>query len=195
MNLISTVPHSPKTLGEIADKYSIPQFPHLVKEFLYHQSNPMEVDHAVDISLLPPLHQNIHLFHSATCVFVNHDPSSPGFRGLYVGQVQLIFCIKSPHGSREPDTPCALIQWFTAVGDKPCDITGMWMVKPEVQPRTKQCVMSVIHLDSIIWPAHLIPIFYKEHVAHDHHVADSLTSFNGYYVNKFSDYHAYHLAF
>ncbi|KAF8321908.1 hypothetical protein F5887DRAFT_904465, partial [Amanita rubescens] len=223
------VPHSPKTLGEIADKYSIPQFPHLVKEFLYHQSNPMEVDHAVDISLLPPFHQNIHLFHSASCiystlsnssgghrstcqvihcapswkksqprydcVFVNHDPSSPGFRGLYVGQVQLIFHIKSPRGSRESDTPCALIQWFTAVGDKPCEITGMWMVKPEVKPRTKQRIMSVIHLDSIIRPAHLIPIFYKEHVAHDHHVADSLTSFNGYYVNKYSDYHAYHLAF
>lgn len=129
------------------------------------------------------------------CVFVNVNPEAPGFRGLYVGQVLFLFSIKSPRGSRDPDTPCALVQWFETVGDKPCDLTGMWMVKPEVNRRSKQRAMSVIHADSIMRPAHLIPIYGKQHVPHNLHAADSLDAFKGYYVNKFSDYHAYCLAF
>ncbi|KAF8331526.1 hypothetical protein F5887DRAFT_1063994 [Amanita rubescens] len=119
--------------------------------------------------------------HRYDCVFVNSNPDASGFRGLYVGQVLLLFSIKSPHGPRVPDIPCALVQWFKAVGEQPCDLTGMWMVKPEVDQRTKQ--------------PHLIPIYGKQHVPHHLHAADSLNAFKGYYVNKFSDYHAYCLAF
>ncbi|KAF8338581.1 hypothetical protein F5887DRAFT_1077678 [Amanita rubescens] len=133
--------------------------------------------------------------HRYDCVFVNSNPDASGFRGLYVGQVLLLFSIKSPRGSRVPDIPCALVQWFKAVGEQPCDLTGMWMVKPEVDQRTKQRAMSVIHADTIIRPAHLIPIYGKQHVPHHLHAADSLNAFKGYYVNKFSDYHAYCLAF
>jgi hypothetical protein len=130
------------------------------------------------------------------CVFVNNDPDLPGFEGLYVGQVLLLFSIKSQvHSRRDKDIPCALVQWFEVVGDKPCNLTGMWMVKPELDPRTKQRVMSVIHVGSIVRPAHLIPLYGKEHVHHDLCAADSINSYKGFYVNKFSDYHAYRLAF
>lgn len=183
----------------------------------------------VDISLCPPCHQGVHIFHSATCiysasrnsngtgrtihqaiyctpswkkgpprydcVFVNNNSNLPGFKSLWVGQLLLLFSIKSPRGSRVPDTPCALVQWFTAVGEQPCDLSGMWMVKPEVDPRTKQRAMDVIHLGSIVRPAHLVPIYGEEHVPHDLHAGDVLNSFKGFYVNKFSDYHAFHLAF
>lgn len=125
------------------------------------------------------------------CVFVNNGTNLPGFEGLWVGQVLLIFSIKSPRGSRVPNIPCALVQWFTQVDDDPCDLTGMWMVKPEINPATKQRAMSVIHLESILQPAHLIPIYGEEHVHHDIQAADSLNAFKGFYVNKFSDYHAY----
>lgn len=129
------------------------------------------------------------------CVFVNNDPDLPGFEGLYVGQVLLLFSIRSQIHRRDQDIPCALVQWFEVVGDEPCNLTGMWMVKPELDPITKQRVMSVIHVGSIIRPAHLIPLYGKEHVHHDLHAADSIKSYKGFYVNKFSDYHAYRLAF
>ncbi|KAF8328032.1 hypothetical protein F5887DRAFT_1083299 [Amanita rubescens] len=226
------VPHVPRDLEGIAADHSIPNFPDLVKRFLYLESNPdiVPADSNVDISHCPPFHQQVHIYHSATCiysalrnsngtgglaihqriyctpswrkgpprydcVFVNNNSDLPGFKGLWVGQVLLLFSIKAPRGSRVPDTPCALVQWFTVVDEHPCDITGMWMVKPEVDSRTKQRSMDVIHLGSIVRPAHLIPIYGEEHVPHDLHTADALNSFRGFYVNKFSDYHAYHLAF
>jgi hypothetical protein len=193
----------------------------LLKIFLYHQLNPeAPADH--DVDLCPPYHGRIHVFHSATsmfyapgdfngpthlqircnpswrkgpprhdCVFVENDPSLPGFKGLYVGQVLFLFSLKS-HGLQ--DIPCALIQWFTAVGDQPCNLTGMWMVQSEYD-LDGQRVISVIHLDSILRPAHLIPIYGEDKIPQGLQASQSLTAFNGYYVNKFSDYHAYNLAF
>jgi hypothetical protein len=46
--------------------------------------------------------------------------------------------------------PCALVEWFTKVGRKPDDDTGMWTVKPEVQGRQGDPFISVIHLDSLL---------------------------------------------
>lgn len=129
------------------------------------------------------------------CVFINSNPDLPGFKGLHVGQVLLLFSLKSASRRREEDISCALVQWFKVVGDEPCDLTGMWMVQPELDSRTSQRLMSVIHTDTIIRPAHLIPIYGYEHVHHELQAADSLQAYKGYYVNKFSDYHAYHLAF
>jgi hypothetical protein len=218
------VAHYPRYSNDIAERISVPQFPDLVRKFIYYQLNPdAPAIHDVDISICPPFFDRIHVFNSATCtfyapnekggsmrqiihcasgwrdgparhdcVFVENDLKLPGFEGVYVGQVKLLFSFK-PHAGAKT-LPCALIQWFTAVGDKPCDITGMWMVKPEYDANGERN-MSVIHLDSVLRPAHLIPIFGKEHIPHDLHATDSLMAFNGYYVNKFSDYHAYHLAF
>lgn len=129
------------------------------------------------------------------CVFINSNPNLPGFKGLRVGQVQLLFSLKSLSRRREEDIPCALVKWFKAVGDGPCDLTGMWMVQPELDSRTKQRLMSVIPVNTIIRPAHLIPLYGHEHVHHELQSAYSLQAYKGYYVNKFSDYHAYCFAF
>jgi hypothetical protein len=206
----------------LADDIAIPQLPELVRKLLYYQQNPdVPADHDVDISLCPQYHGKIHVFHSATstflndrgqstrqqirckptwrngparldCVFVDNGTGLTGFKGLYVGQVLLLLSLQASGWIKS--IPCALIQWFTAVGDKPCHLTGMWMVEPEYDSN-KQRIMSVIHLDCILRPAHLIPIYGAEHVPHDLSASDSLNAFNGYYVNKFSDYHAYNLAF
>ncbi|KIJ59535.1 hypothetical protein HYDPIDRAFT_100493, partial [Hydnomerulius pinastri MD-312] len=55
--------------------------------------------------------------------------------------------------------------------------------------------LSVIHLDSVMRPAHLIGIYGPNPIPYDLDYTDSLSAFAAFYVNKFSDYHAYSLAF
>ncbi|KAI6159321.1 hypothetical protein EDD17DRAFT_1778999 [Pisolithus thermaeus] len=104
------------------------------------------------------------------CVFVEKDPTLPGFQGLYV------------------------TQWFIPVGNEPCINTGMWKVEHEYDEYGDHLV-SVIHLDSILQPAHLIGIYGDEYIPPDLHYSDSLAAFGSFYVNKYSDYHAFGLAF
>src|SRR6267378_770966 len=75
------------------------------------------------------------------CVFIgNTDSDAPGFEGLLVARIFLFFSFK-----HEGITyPCALVQWFSTVGDGPDDETGMWMVEPDFQ--RGQRVLEVIHL-------------------------------------------------
>jgi hypothetical protein len=123
------------------------------------------------------------------CVAVNRDPTLPGFRGLCAAQVLLFFSITFSGTIY----PCALVAWFTVVGENPCDQTGMWIVEPEVSHR--QRVVSVIHLDCILSLVHLIPVygarFLPSHILH----TDSLSAFAAFYVGKFSDHHAHEIVF
>ena len=63
--------------------------------------------------------------------------------------------------------------------------TGMWVVEPDIlddrRPQT-----AVIHLDTIVHLAHLLPIYEEER---------ALDTFSEFYVNKFADHHAFEIAF
>ncbi|KAG1874100.1 hypothetical protein C8R48DRAFT_745984 [Suillus tomentosus] len=124
------------------------------------------------------------------CVFVEHDPTLQGFKSLYVAEVILFFSFYF----RGVDYPCAIVRWFETIGDQPCSNTGMWMVEPEFDANG-QCLISVIHLDTILRPAHLIPVYSNDYIDHDMQHSDSLLAFVAFYVNKFSDYHAFEIAF
>ncbi|KAI6162888.1 hypothetical protein EDD17DRAFT_1776423 [Pisolithus thermaeus] len=102
------------------------------------------------------------------CVFVEKDPTLPGFQGLYVAQVLLFFSFHY----QNVHYPCALVQWFTPIGNEPCNNTGMWKVEHEYDE-------------------------YGDHlyIPPDLHYSDSLAAFGSFYVNKYSDYHAFGLAF
>ena len=61
------------------------------------------------------------------CVFVNTDESELGMRGLSIARARLFFrvtvnCLKYP---------CALVHWYSRVGDSPDESTGMWAVEPD----------------------------------------------------------------
>jgi hypothetical protein len=54
---------------------------------------------------------------------------------------------------------------------------------------------SVLHLDSFLRGAHLIPVYGDEALPVDFHYSYSLDAFQAFYVNKFIDHHANEIAF
>ena len=91
-------------------------------------------------------------------IFVNAHELQQGMLGLNVARARLFFSVTMNHVKY----PCALIHWYTIVGDSSDDNTGMWVVEPDIldngQPWT-----SVIHLDTIEWLAHILPIYRVPH--------------------------------
>ena len=124
------------------------------------------------------------------CVIIEKDPSLSGFQNLFVAKVLHFFDFEF----RNKYYPCALVHWFDSIGDQPCPNTGMWMVEPECNDEGEP-TLSVIHLNCIMQPAHLISIYDTTPIPKDLHYSDSLSAFSAFYINKFSDYHAYGLAF
>lgn len=125
------------------------------------------------------------------CVFMEKDPDLPGFRGLHAARVFLFFSFKF----QGVEYPCALVHWFTPVGDNPCPLTGMWIVKPDYL-RNRVPAMSVVHLDWLLRGAHLIGHAGREFLpVRDFDYTDSLDAFAAFYVNKFADHHSHEIAF
>ncbi|KAJ6584206.1 hypothetical protein B0H10DRAFT_2234635 [Mycena sp. CBHHK59/15] len=124
------------------------------------------------------------------CVFVEGDPELPGFRGLLAARVMLFMSFKH----RGTTYPCALVTWFSAIGDEPCPDVGMWMVEPDLDNRGQR-VMDIIHIDSILRGAHLIGIYGNDFLPRHFKYSDSLDRFKAFYINKYADHHAHEIAF
>ncbi|KAI5990190.1 hypothetical protein EDD15DRAFT_2136690, partial [Pisolithus albus] len=90
----------------------------------------------------------------------------------------------------DPPTTC---QWFDRVGNGPDEATGMWMVRPGFIGDHQRNV-AVIHVDTIFHAAHLIPIYGRDFVPREIAPCHSYDAFNGFYVNKFVDHHAFEIA-
>lgn len=88
---------------------------------------------------------------------------------------------------------CALVHWFSTFGDQPDVGNGMWVVTPDGFGAGRN--ISVIHIDSIVRGAHLLPIFDQQPLPHTLNYTKTLDSFRGFYVNKYVDYHAYETVF
>ena len=122
-------------------------------------------------------------------VFVEHDPTIPGIHGLDVVRLLAVFSFfwsgKYHH--------CALVRWFTHVAEEPDINTGMWVVQPDYNADGSPAV-GVIHLDSVLQAAHLMPVFGNRFLPLDLTANHSLDTFQSFYVNKYIDYHAFELA-
>jgi hypothetical protein len=124
------------------------------------------------------------------CVFVNVRPELDGMRGLEVTCVFLFFSMTH----RTESYPCALVQWFSVVGDEPDDETGLWMVEPETR-EDGELNLAIIHLDTILWAAHLIPAYRTSDFVNTRlTMHDTLDEFKLFYVNKFVDHHVFEVA-
>ncbi|KAJ7070469.1 hypothetical protein C8F01DRAFT_1206314 [Mycena amicta] len=214
----------PKKIDELAAHVGWPQLPELVEAFLKDQiysGQPVEAfedDDDIDLNSL-----KIHVFHSAVasfyapsdisgirgmrrewirstpswrktgarrdCAYVVENQETPGFRGMSVVRVQLLFSFDFDAVTY----PCALVEWFKKVGRSPDSETGMWIVEPEMEGQRR--LVTVVHLDSFLRGAHLIPVFGEAHLPIDFKHTYSLDVFNAYHVNKYADHHANEIAF
>jgi hypothetical protein len=178
----------------------------------------------VDLGECPTLHGRFYIFHSAVaqfyapsnisgtsgmyseriratpswfggaarndCIFVSKDPDLEGMGGMHVTRVQFFFSFD--HDQKK--YPCALVWWFVVVGDAPDEDTGLWIVEPELGGDGEQ-VQSVIHVDSIVRGALLVPVYGDMFLPRHITFSNSLGAFSTYYVNKWADYHAHEIAF
>jgi hypothetical protein len=126
------------------------------------------------------------------CVLTETGPDTPGMAGLDIARVCLFFSCTF-NGVKYP---CALVDWFSRVGNSADPRTGMWVIEPDYTAEGAP-LTAVIHLDTIIQAAHLLPVFKNEPqlVSRDICFSDTLDKFQTFYVNKYIDHHAFEIAF
>ncbi len=126
------------------------------------------------------------------CVFIETADldREAGFKGLHVARIKLLFSFVH----REVRYDCALIHWFELAEDRPDELTGMWMVEPEsLDDGTPH--LSIVHVDTILRAAHLIPVYDNSVIDKDHRYQTTLDTFHKFFVNKYADHHANEIAF
>lgn len=123
------------------------------------------------------------------CAFVAQDDSKPGLLGMSVVRLHLLFSFKY----EGKIYPSALVAWFDRYGRQPDPDTGLWIVRPDLRGRRQEPFLSVIHLDSLLRGAHLIPVYGPTFLPPEFQYQDSLDSFRAFFVNKFIDYHTHEL--
>ncbi|RDX41934.1 hypothetical protein OH76DRAFT_1475557 [Lentinus brumalis] len=131
------------------------------------------------------------------CVFVGKDASLDGFRGLHAARVRAFFSVLLPSldGSEGDEwVPCALVEWFSAVGDGPDEVTGLWKVEADYFEDGER-MRDVIHVESLLRSAHLMPCFGSDPVPLRLKQHETLDYFDTFFVNKYADHHAHEIAF
>jgi hypothetical protein len=206
-----------RTVPELTAELRQPDLDHLIRRFLFDQLHRDSDLHSSDVGIdaCPRFHGRICVYYSANatyyapsdlsgvggmrreliranpswrggtprydCVLINTDPVRHGLRGMDVARILSFFSFEF----QDLLYPCALVQWFTKVDEEPDDLTGMWIVEKEEE-------FSIVHLDSILRSAHLIPMFGDDFIpAVD--PSDTLDTFDTFYVNKFADHHAFEI--
>ena len=123
-------------------------------------------------------------------MFVVENQEKPGFRGMSVVQVKLFFSFIY----EGDEYPCALVEWFKKIGTLPEEQTGMLVVKPENDNYSRR-LTSVVHIDTILHGAHLVPVYREQFLPLRFHYSWSLDSFKFFFVNKYADHHVNEIAF
>ncbi|KAJ7916694.1 hypothetical protein B0H13DRAFT_2231598 [Mycena leptocephala] len=197
----------PRFAADLADQIEVPTFPHLLASFLEDQLSsdkyPDENDASeddFDISQYPisVYHSAIATFYAPSdpsgirgmrrerirstpkwrkhgprrdCAFVVENEMEHGFRGMSVVRVRLFFSFT--HDG--VDYPCALVDWFKKVGRSPDPETGMWIVEPEMKGRFR--LTTIVHLDTLLRGAHLIPVYGSNYIPAGFRYTYSLDAF------------------
>jgi hypothetical protein len=215
-----------ETPATIAARFRCPDFPLLIQCFLYAQlsghEDPVSMDDIPQSSLsIINLATKFSLYHSAIATFfapsdlsgvggmrreriralpswrngpprydtvlVCTNSELEGMLGLDVGRVHLFFSFVH----EDIEYPCALISWYDRVSDSPDEDTGMWIVRPV--PGS----FAVIHVDTILRCAHLIPVFGQNPIDRSLNLSpdNSLDAFISYYVNKYADHHMHEIVY
>ena len=114
-----------------------------------------------------------------------------GKRGLDIVRVYLFFSFKVGDNVFS----CALIHQFCRSYDDPNPDNRMWIIEPDID-KDKYWVMSVVHVDSIVHAAHLLPVFRGDvAIPREINFSSTLNAFAAFYINKYIDYHVFELIF
>ena len=119
-------------------------------------------------------------------VLVKTDPDAIGIDAMTAARVRCFFMYKHDGVTHK----CALVEWFVLDADEPDPLTGMWIVRPELDNEGNR-VMDVIAVNSIVRACHLIAVYGTTPVPDFFHFSDSLDAFSRYYINWYVDYHAH----
>ncbi|KAJ7813044.1 hypothetical protein B0H14DRAFT_3090426 [Mycena olivaceomarginata] len=202
----------PRLADALGAHIKLLSFPDLLLSFLADQLhsekyNDLDAsDDELDISEHP-----ISVFHSALATFyASSDPS--GIRGMRREHIRSTPPWRK-HGARRD---CAfvverqdakgfrgmsVVRWFKKIGRSPDTETGMWVVEPEMKGKTR--LTSIVHLDTILCGAHLIPVYGASHIPVNFRYYYSLDAetpsqervASTFHVNKYIDHHANEIAF
>jgi hypothetical protein len=175
--------------GDILDHISPISVFHSAISSFYTPSDPSGI-HGMHQECIwsTPLWWSSGLWHD--CIFVVEDEDKEGFWGMSVVHVKLFFSF----AYEGDEYPCALVEWFKKVGRSPDKQIYMWVIKLEEDHHGRH-LTSVVHLNTVLWGAHLIPIFGTGFLPHNFHHNWSLNSFKAFFVNKYADHHANEIAF
>ncbi|KAF9778677.1 hypothetical protein BJ322DRAFT_1024970 [Thelephora terrestris] len=110
-----------------------------------------------------------------------------GVRGLEVARVHFLFLFML----KEELFECALVhEYCKSFTDSDPD-NGLWIFEPDYSDGGF-IIMSVVHLDSIVRAAHLLPVF-KDNTPMPREInfSHTLDVFSTFYLNKYIDYHTF----
>ncbi|KAF5383865.1 hypothetical protein D9615_003635 [Tricholomella constricta] len=217
--------HYPGNVNDLAATINRPRLPELIRRFLFDQLNDDNniSSNTVSLDNCPPISSIIKVYHSAVatfyapsddsglrgmrrerirstpswhgkgprrdCAFVVEDDQQPGMKGLGVVRAQLFFSLDH----QGVTYPCALVEWFKKVGRGPDPDLGMWKVRSDLVGGERET--SVLHLDTFLRGAHLLPVFGEAYLPIDFHFSYTLDTFDLFYVNKFADYHSHEICY
>ena len=112
-------------------------------------------------------------------------------RGLDIARVHLFFSFEVG----DELFSCALVHHFRKSFSDPDPDNGMWVVEPEFDGNGYR-LMSVVHVDSVVHGAHLLPVFTADvAIPRNINFSQTLDIFEAFYVNKYIDYHAFETVF
>jgi hypothetical protein len=124
-------------------------------------------------------------------ILVSSDSTESGMKGMLLARVLRFFKITT---ADEHQYPCALVHWWSVLGDECDEDTGMWTASPDLD-QNGDPVMAVIHLDTIVRAAHVLPVYGDYELPAGFSHFDTLDFFDTFYINKFIDHHAFTIVF
>jgi hypothetical protein len=208
----------PRDLQSLAQYINLPRFPLALRQFLHAFFHP-NVDIPANPAELLKFNEKISVFHSAIARF--YAPSDlcggggmsretiwsnsnwhgaprydtvfvalndePGMPGMVVARVLLFFSFCF----RRREFKCALVNWFIRKANEPHPDTRMWEV--HLEKENGVCTLEIIHIDSIVRGAHLLPVFGSGKLPQSLGFQSSLDSFDVYFINQYADHHVHEL--
>jgi hypothetical protein len=203
---------------DLATELKQPRLPHALRLFIHDQTNSGTPSDSVPEEQLPVLTGRISTYSCAHATYyapsdfsgtggmhrevIRCNPSwlgkhprydtvlvqngdEEGMRGMIVGRV-LQLCKFTHDGVTYP---CAFVEWFVRTSDEPDPVTGLWIVKPQLNGRRRD--VGFVHLDCVVRGCQLIGVYGNDFLPINFCHSWTHTLFRRFYVNRWTDYHSH----